>query len=61
MTEFVQENMSDEMKEDLQVKQKSMLGVGAAPGLPQDLDVGAARGALTGGGAKSGKGGRRKK
>lgn len=52
--------MSDEMKQDLQEKQQSMLGVGPAPGLPQDLDVGPARGALAGGGAKGGKGKRKK-
>ncbi|KAG9089795.1 hypothetical protein FRC07_012258, partial [Ceratobasidium sp. 392] len=58
------ESMGDEMKQEIEQKKQEMLGVGAAPapGLPRDLDVGDARAALTGGGgAKSGKGGRRKK
>ncbi|KAH7345349.1 hypothetical protein B0J17DRAFT_639542 [Rhizoctonia solani] len=59
------DNLSEETKQELQQKQQDMFGVAnqAASGLPNDLDVGSARAALTGGtgNAKGGKNARRKK
>ncbi|CAE6473481.1 unnamed protein product [Rhizoctonia solani] len=59
------DNLSEETKQELQQKQQDMFGVTnqAAPGLPNDLDVGSARAALAGGtgNAKGGKNTRRKK
>ncbi|QRV75893.1 transmembrane protein [Ceratobasidium sp. AG-Ba] len=56
------ESMGDEMKQEIEEKRHEMLGVGPGlgPGLPRDLDVGDAREALGGGGAKGGKGRRKK-
>ncbi|QRV90698.1 imitation switch two complex protein [Ceratobasidium sp. AG-Ba] len=55
------ESMGDEMKQEIEQKRHEMLGVGPGPGpgLPRDLDVGDAREALGGGGAKGGKGRRK--